>query len=158
MAIKTNSHWIKVVWLTAPQYSLLQTAPIVKTQRKMKSHNNAKTKIDKNRDEITLIRRQSSIKKNLLGIQKMGHQTFLKSPLPSIFCFQRLWALHTRKGAVPLYTLLLLTIKLEYSSPFFLVTLWPTVCHLASSLTKENLQILARWHKIWLKGNWWNVV
>lgn len=59
MAIKTNNQWIKVVWLTVPQYSFLQTTPIVKTQRKMKSHNNAKTKMDETRDEITLIRRQS---------------------------------------------------------------------------------------------------
>lgn len=58
MAIKINTQWIKVVWLTAPQYSFLQTLLTAKTQKKMKSHNNAKTKIDETRDEIILNRRQ----------------------------------------------------------------------------------------------------
>lgn len=34
MAIKINTHCIKVAWLTAPQYSFLQTFSIVKTQKK----------------------------------------------------------------------------------------------------------------------------
>lgn len=58
MAIKKNTLWIKVVWLTAPRYSLLQTFPIVKTPKKMKSHTNAKTNIDEARDKIILSRRQ----------------------------------------------------------------------------------------------------
>lgn len=58
MAIKINTHWIKVVWLTAPQYDFLQTVPIVKTQKKMKSHNNTKTRIDEAGGEMILSRRQ----------------------------------------------------------------------------------------------------
>lgn len=58
MAIKINTHWIKVVWLTAPRYSFLQTFPIVKTPKKMKSHTNDKTNIDETGDKIILSRKQ----------------------------------------------------------------------------------------------------
>lgn len=54
MAIKINTHWIKVALVTVPQYSSLQTLPIVKTQKKKKNHNNVKTKIDNIRDEVIL--------------------------------------------------------------------------------------------------------
>lgn len=47
MAIKINTHWIKIAWLTALQYSFLQTLPTEKGQKKMKHHNNAQTRIEK---------------------------------------------------------------------------------------------------------------
>lgn len=71
----------------------------------------------------------------------MGHQTRKSS--------QTLNTAEQRERQLLLSSaLLLLTTELELDSPFFPVTPSPAFCCLASFLSKQNLQVLERWHKI----------